>query len=231
MGILLAGLCVMLSAGPAAKASEPAGTASDQTITSTTLMCALGGTSVRELPAADSGVLGELQEGETLYAVELADGWYRVVYHGETGYVEQGALAVFGSEDGQWDEPAWETMPPVEALTQPRQEEAENGTTPAEGSTDQENVQKEEQADASAGGPVQVATPGALEDSGQETSGVSSLTVLLLVAVAAVILGYGIGQGARRKEKPAPQEPEEDLAEESEENGSEVTGWEEDDQE
>lgn len=63
----------------------------------TTLMYALDTVNVRKGPGTETDVIGELEQGETIFAVELTpEGWYRVVYGGETGYVREDFLAVYG---------------------------------------------------------------------------------------------------------------------------------------
>lgn len=69
----------------------------------TTLMYALDKVNVRSGPGTDTDIIGELQQGETIFAVELTEeGWYRVVFEGEQGYIRQDFLEVYGTE-GDWN--------------------------------------------------------------------------------------------------------------------------------
>ena len=65
------------------------------------MMYALEKTSVYPEPGTGQEAVGQLEEGEKIFAVELVEeGWYRVVYNGETAYVRQDALALYTSEAG-----------------------------------------------------------------------------------------------------------------------------------
>lgn len=68
------------------------------------MMYALEKTNVRSGPGTEYEKLGQLEEGEKIFAVELLEeGWYRVVYNGETAYVKQDYLTLYTSE-GEEDE-------------------------------------------------------------------------------------------------------------------------------
>lgn len=72
-------------------------------LSGTTLMYALDKVNVRSGPGTDTDIIGELQPGETIFAVELTEeGWYRVVFEGEQGYIRQDFLEVYGTE-GDWN--------------------------------------------------------------------------------------------------------------------------------
>lgn len=63
------------------------------------MMYALEAANVYAGPGNEYEVTGQLAEGETIFAVELLEeGWYRVVYNGETAYVKQDYLALYSSE-------------------------------------------------------------------------------------------------------------------------------------
>lgn len=65
-------------------------------ISVTTMMYAVDKADVRKEPNTSSEILGELEAGTNIFAVELTDeGWYRVVYAGETGYIRGDFLAVY----------------------------------------------------------------------------------------------------------------------------------------
>ena len=62
--------------------------AAGKEITSSTMMQVLSKVNVRREPNTSAEVLGQLESGEKIFAVELTqEGWYQVAYNGETGYV------------------------------------------------------------------------------------------------------------------------------------------------
>lgn len=88
-------LCVLLS---------PACRVSAEELQTATLMEALEKVNIRSAPDGESQVLGQLEQYDRIFAVELTAGdWYRVVYQGETGYVRADYLKICGT-DG-WDAP------------------------------------------------------------------------------------------------------------------------------
>lgn len=64
------------------------------------LMYATVKVNVRSGPGTDTDIIGELEAGEKVFALELLEeGWYRILYEGEHGYVKQEYLAVYESDD------------------------------------------------------------------------------------------------------------------------------------
>ena len=69
-------------------------------ISVTTMMYAVKNVNVRKEPNTSSEILGELEAGTNIFAVELTDeGWYRVVYAGETGYIRSDFLEIYSNMD------------------------------------------------------------------------------------------------------------------------------------
>lgn len=90
-------------------------------ISVTTMMYAVDKAEVRKEPDASSEILGELEAGTNIFAVELTDeGWYRVVYAGETGYIKGDFLAVYSNME------AWAASEP-EPVPLELPETADNG--------------------------------------------------------------------------------------------------------
>lgn len=55
-------------------------------------------------PDMQSQSIGQLEQGEKIFAVELTEGgWYRVVYQGKTGYVKEDCLKIYITSE--WDAP------------------------------------------------------------------------------------------------------------------------------
>lgn len=90
-------------------------------ISVTTMMYAVDKAEVRKEPNTSSEILGELEAGTNIFAVELTDeGWYRVVYAGETGYIKGDFLAVYSNME------AWAASEP-EPVPLELPETADNG--------------------------------------------------------------------------------------------------------
>lgn len=78
--------------------------ASGGEVTSATLMYAAEGADILREPDASAQVMGRLEAGDRVLAMELTgDGWYRVLWDGETGYVGEGFLELYLAE-GDWGE-------------------------------------------------------------------------------------------------------------------------------
>lgn len=101
-------------------------------IQAATMMEALDRVNVRVSPNTEAEVLGQLEQGDRLFAVELTEeGWYRVVFKGETGYVRSDFLKIYGVEE--WDtpgypdaaDPAVEVVDPEEEIRKASEEAAE----------------------------------------------------------------------------------------------------------
>lgn len=159
-------------------------------ITSTTLMYALDQVNVRDNPSTDGEILGELQAGDTIFAMELTEeGWYRVAYGDEKGYIRQDFLAVYGME-GDWQTPGLEEL--EESL------EAEAALYEEEPATDTET--EEESVEAQEEAPK------------KEKKNIAPIIIIILVLV--VIIAYSAVQILReRKQVGENEDGEEDLEE------------------
>lgn len=86
----------------AAVGAQPDEAAEPADIQTATMMEALDKVNVRTAPDTGADILGQLEQGDKLFAVELTkEGWYRVVYEGETGYVRGDFLKIYSTAD--WD--------------------------------------------------------------------------------------------------------------------------------
>lgn len=95
-------MAVSICLFPISAVSVTASESDAKTLQAATMMEALDKVNVRVSPDTESDVLGQLEQGERLFAVELTEeGWYRVVYQGETGYVRGDFLKIYSTED--WD--------------------------------------------------------------------------------------------------------------------------------
>lgn len=163
--------------------------AAEKTLTSTTLMYALTETDVYETPDTAGNVLGRLAANESLYAVELSGGWYRVVYLGNKGYVPQEALAEVSSAGGEGSAPAagragmaagssGESSPGPESVSVPNEGEEREAVSQPEAGQVQDSTRE----------PVQVLEVNpALEEEQQG----SALTVLLIFGAVTVAVIAG----------------------------------------
>lgn len=65
------------------------------------MMEVLETTDVLEAPDTGAKLLGQLEKGDRIFAVKLAEeDWYRVAYQGEAGYVRQDVLKIYGADQG-----------------------------------------------------------------------------------------------------------------------------------
>lgn len=174
-------------------------------------MYAVTKANVRSGPDASTESLGKLEEGEKIFAVELTEeGWYRVVFQGETGYVRQDLLAVYKTQ--AWEDAAddeenrqWEIGAPMpEDISQ---ESIDTEKNPTEDSSGEEPDKGEasKQKDGVVGG--------------QDIS-----IFVILAAVAAIVLLYGamlIVKEKRQADTDAPQKKPGNHTEESGADGIE----------
>lgn len=117
----------------AAVGTQPGEAAKAAVIQAATMMEALDQANVRTAPDTGADILGQLEQGDKLFAVELTEeGWYRVVYEGETGYVRGDFLKIYSTED-------WDTTEDVNAAG-PSDEVIDVSPTPEASS--QEEAQK-----------------------------------------------------------------------------------------
>ena len=167
--------------------------AAGEGISSPAMMEALSKVNVRREPDTSAEVLGQLLAGERVFAVELTEeGWYRVAYNGETGYVRKDFLEMYTAEEG-WDETIGEdTIPQVRPG-----EQKENAGEPSGGSEAEGKVAGEFSGAGEAEGEAVEGSSGG-KDTGAEgekkggKSGVSN--VLILVLTGAVIAAYAVFQ-------------------------------------
>lgn len=181
-------------------------------ISATTMMYAVKKVNVRKEPNTSSGILGELEPGDNIFAVELTDeGWYRVVYAGETGYIRGDFLAVFGDVD-EWaaSEPEPIEEPDITETTEDDKDaqEADNGEE-IEGAES-----KEEESD------------NASEQEEQPAGKINIFTILIIVILIIVIFVYAAIQIINEYKNPDKAE-EDDDEDESDEDGE----WEDDEDE
>ncbi|MBD5536398.1 MAG: SH3 domain-containing protein [Lachnospiraceae bacterium] len=149
-------------------------------IDSTTLMYAVEKVNVRRGPGTDAEILGELAQGEMVFAVELLEeGWYRIVFDGETGYVRQDFLAIYGTA-GEWAAPEQPAEPDVVG-----QDSAATGKKTIKGDDatddDTENAKK----------------PASIKDTKAKKGNVS--TIIIIAVAVLLILGYSVVQIVKEK--------------------------------
>ncbi len=213
-----------LSAGPADASQEGSaagvseeGTAQEEPVTgvpieSATLMYAVEKVNVRKGPGTDTEVLGELAQGERVFAVELlAEGWYRIVFGGETGYVRQDFLALYGTA-GAWEAPEQPAVPAVAG-----QDSVATGKRAA----------REENATDNSG--EKEALPRAAKQAAKSKSKNTS-TVVIIAVVVLLILGYSVFQVVKEKRESEKGNDGSDMCEEEPEDGAldteeRIGGW------
>lgn len=172
-------------------------------IENTTLMYAVEKVNVRSGPGTEAEILGELAQGEMVFAVELLEeGWYRIVFGGETGYVRQDFLAVYGTA-GEWEAPAQPAEPDVAG-----QDSAATG-------------KKMTGNDGAADDAENAKTPA----SAKSTKKGNASTIIIIVVAVLLILGYSVIQIVRErreegndedgKDGPEPEDKTWDLEEEN----------------
>lgn len=213
-----------LSAGPADASQEDSaagvseeGTAQEEPVTgvpieSATLMYAVEKVNVRKGPGTDTEVLGELAQGERVFAVELlAEGWYRIVFGGETGYVRQDFLALYGTA-GAWEAPEQPAVPAVAG-----QDSVATGKRAA----------REENAPDNSG--EKEALPRAAKQAAKNKSKNTS-TIVIIAVVVLLILGYSVFQVVKEKRESEKGNDGSDMCEEEPEDGAldteeRIDGW------
>lgn len=177
-------------------ATEPAATGVE--IPGTTMMYAVKNVNVRKEPNTSSGILGELEAGTNIFAVELTDeGWYRVVYGGETGYIRGDFLAIYENmADWSASEPEPE---PIEELDE---DEAEDVT---------DSLGDDAEGKAAENAEV-------IENKEEQSKGKNNIfTILIIVALVIAIFVYAVIQIVKDKANPGEDyddEPEEEPYEE-----------------
>lgn len=179
------GICLLLIPAVSVAASEDGAIA----IQAATMMEALDRVNVRESPDTESDVLGQLEQGERLFAVELTEeGWYRVVYEGETGYVRSDFLKVYGTEDWDISEgpdgegPSGEVIDPEEEVRKASEEALQK---------ESEAIERSAAAEASAAAAAEAKAQAEAEQKRRSRNtiiGVFAGAVLLIVVYAIYIV-------------------------------------------
>lgn len=174
-------------------------------IENATLMYAVEKVNIRSGPGTDTDIVGELAQEEMVFAVELlAEGWYRIVFDGKTGYVRQDFLALYGIP-GAWEAPEHPTEPIIAG-----QDSVTVGKRTVKGEGREDDAEEER-------------SPAANKAAKGKRGSVS--TVVVIAAAVLLILGYGVFQVMKEKqenEKEADgegQEPETEARDSEEETG------------
>lgn len=178
--------CFFITGMEALAATVPEGEAAQEEpvtgvpIENTTLMYAVEKVNVRRGPGTDADILGELAQGEMVFAVELLEeGWYRVVFDGETGYVRQDFLAVYGTA-GEWEAPEQPAEPSVAG-----QDSAATG---------KKTIKGDDEADDGTENAKEPASPK------KTKAKKGNVSTIIIVAVAVLlILGYSVVQIVKEK--------------------------------
>lgn len=185
-------------------------------IQAATMMEALDRVNVRVLPNTEAEVLGQLEQGDRLFAVELTEeGWYRVVYEGETGYVRSDFLKIYGVEE--WDAPenpdatgfAGEIVDPEEEIRKASEEAA---------ARESESIERAslEAASAAAASEARVQEEAARKKRSRGINIVILTGAVLLIAVYGVYTVIKEGKAVEETPQDSLPEKDENNAEESE---------------
>lgn len=155
-------------------------------IENTTLMYALEKVNVRSGPGTDTEILGELAQGEMVFAVELLEeGWYRIVFGGETGYVRQDFLAVYGTA-GEWEAPVQPAEPDVAG-----QDSAATGKKTAGNDVTDDDAENAK-------------TPASAKKAKDKKGNVS--TIIIIAVAVLLILGYSVIQIVKERREAGNDE-------------------------
>lgn len=185
---LITFIACFLSAGMEALATAvpEGGPAQEEPVTgvpieNTTLMYALEKVNVRSGPGTDTEILGELAQGEMVFAAELLEeGWYRIVFGGETGYVRQDFLAVYGTA-GEWEAPGQPAEPDVAG-----QDSAVTGKKTVGNDVTDDDTENAK-------------TPASAKKAKDKKGNVS--TIIIIAVAVLLILGYSVIQIVKEKQK------------------------------
>ncbi len=195
-----------------------------QEITSPTMMYAVKKVNIRKEPDTSAEQMGQLEEGEKIFAVKLTEeGWYQVTYEGETGYIRKDFLAVYKVE-GEWDEPSDEDM--TENGQAPEGQESQEAEEPDSESQEAEEPDSESQDPEQ--DPESPTSEGSEQngDSQEAQSGQSGISnIIIIIFVIVIILVYAVIQIAKeRKGGSSINEDGREREQEAEGAGEEVTG-------
>ncbi|MBD5495976.1 MAG: SH3 domain-containing protein [Lachnospiraceae bacterium] len=150
-------------------------------ISVTTMMYAVKNVNVRKEPNTSSEILGELEAGTNIFAVELTDeGWYRVVYAGETGYIRSDFLEIYSNMD-MWVASEPEPVPIDEQTIIATNENADNPAA--------ENMQES------------AADSGSTATEEEQSSKKNNTLAILIIILLVLIFTYAIIQIVRDNKK------------------------------
>lgn len=184
-------------------------------------MYAVTKANVRSGPDASTESLGKLEEGEKIFAVELTEeGWYKVVFQGETGYVRGDLLEVYGAQTGEdavddEESQQWMSGTPIpEDVLQDITDNEENT-----GENEQETPPENLQAEGENPDPKQGDINKQPEESGEgeKESGGNISTFVILAAVVIIILIYGAVQIVKEKRQEDGGEDEKEAVDNADE--------------
>lgn len=169
-------------------------------IENTTLMYAVEKVNVRSGPGTDTEILGELAQGEMVFAVELLEeGWYRIVFGGETGYVRQDFLAIYGTA-GEWEAPGQPAEPNVAG-----QDSAVTGKKTVGNDVTDDDAENAK-------------TPASAKKAKDKKGNVS--TIIIIAVAVLLILGYSVIQIVKEKGKDEEGDYEDGKDGQEPENGA-----------
>ncbi|MCM1047703.1 MAG: SH3 domain-containing protein [Clostridiales bacterium] len=172
-------------------AQGEASTVTGVEISTTTMMYAVKEVNVRKEPNTSSEIMGKLAAGEHIFAVELTDeGWYRVVYLGETGYIRGDFLAVFENMD------IWIASEP-----EPEPLELTDTAETAQEDTDNQLNDNDETS-------IEADNEDAGIQEGQTDKQTNIFSILIIVTLVVVIVVYAIIQIIKDYKKPDDNEGE-----------------------
>lgn len=157
------------------------------------MMYALEKVNVRSGPGTEYDSMGKLEAGEKVFAVELTEeGWYRIVFEGENGYVRQDFLEVYESENGLSIEQ------PDLPDEQPEEDNAVQGEEAPVEETTVETV-KGEKSDTDTDKQM-IDEP---EKTLENASTVNPATAMIFLAVILIIAGYAVVVIWKEKKNPS----------------------------
>lgn len=207
-------ICVLLSPACRGNAEE---------IQAVTMMEAAERVNVRSEPDAKSKVLGKLEKGERIFAVELTEeGWYRVVYQGETAYVKGDYLKIYGTSEGETSEnpettgPSGKIINPEEEVKKASEEAARRASEEEAARKASEETAKEASEEAARRESESIAQASAAaarqEAREQEITAIKKRSTRITIGVfaGAVLLIAVYGAYTIVKEGKAVQKPEKD---------------------
>lgn len=174
----------------------------------TTMMEVLKKVNVRAEPDTKAESLGQMEQGERLFAVELTqEGWYRVVYQGETGYIRSDFLKIYQTEGWDASEDS-ETINPGEVINP--EEEVKKASEEAE-------RREAEALESAASEAASIAAASEAREQEEAARKIQSrkITAIILIGVVAMIAVYAVYVVMQEREKPEAESGDEDSAKEA----------------